>query len=228
MARNKKSGKVYEKFDFGSLYQKEVGDTFFFRYQINNSRKTVSLRTKDYNEAKEKVQALLPTIRATSVEVLAAHITEARSLEKPRKILVLGDAWEQYTKQPDRATPATVSEQLSYETSFKEFVNFIDRPVLEIHQVTHEDALAFSQYLKTQEIAVDTHNRKIKRLRKIFNVLKKYCHKTANPFLSSTLLRKKREEQNLGIRRLAFTREQEQELLRVLDDPKRKVMHKEL
>jgi integrase len=226
MAKNKKTEKIREKFDLGTLYQKTPGGIFFFRYQINKSRKSISLKTKDYETAKEKVLNYLPTIRATSLEVIAAHVNEARSLEAPREQLFLSDAWEQYSKQPDRATPATVSEQLSYETTFKDFVNFLDKPLIEIHQVTHEDALAFAEHLKKQELAVDTHNRKIKRLRKIFNVLKDYCHKTSNPFLAPTLLRKSREEQNQGVRRLAFTREQEQQLLRVLDDPKKKVMHK--
>jgi len=226
MAKSKKTEKVREKFDLGTLYQKEPGGLFFFRYQINNSRKTRSLKTRDYEAAKEQVQQFLPTIRATSVEVLAAHVNEARNLEKARDTLLLAEAWEQYSKQPDRATPATVSEQLSYETTFKEFVSFLDNPLLQIHQVTHEDALAYAEHLKTKELAVDTHNRKIKRLRKIFNVLKHYCHKTTNPFLAPTLFRKSREEQNQGIRRLSFTREQELQLLRVLEDPKKKVLNK--
>ncbi len=227
MGRRKKSVMASEKFDIGSLYQKSPNDNYYFRYQINNKRKSISLRTKNYTEAKAKALKLLPVIRSTSAEVLAAHVSTARSLEPPKETLPLSEAWDMYSKQPNRATPATVSEQLSYQSTFEEFVNFIDDPLRLIHEITYEDALGFAEYLKPQGLAVDTHNRKIKRLRKIFEVLKKYCHKTESPFKSPSLLRKTREEQNQAVRRLAFSREQVQQILQVLDDPTKKVINKD-
>jgi len=226
MARKKKSAMLNEKFDIGSIYQKSPNDFYYFRFQVNRKRKTISLRTKNYAEAKAEVLRLLPTIRSTNVEVLAAHVSSARELEAQKQALTLSDAWETYSKQPTRATPATVSEQLSYQSTFEEFVNFIGKPLLGMHEVTYENAHAFAAYLRTQSLAVDTHNRKIKRLRKIFNVLEEYCHKRENPFKSPSLLRKNREEQNQAIRRLAFTREQVQQILQVLDDPKKKLLNK--
>ena len=76
-------------------------------------------------------------------------------------------------------------------------------------------------------MSVDTHNRKIRRLRKSFATLSEYCNDGENPFSLKTLMRKSREEQDIGVRRLAFTHEQEKALLEVLDNPKYKVMNKE-
>ena len=123
MGRRKKSVMASEKFDIGSLYQKSPNDNYYFRYQINNKRKSISLRTKNYTEAKAKALKLLPVIRSTSAEVLAAHVSTARSLEPPKETLPLSEAWDMYSKQPNRATPATVSEQLSYQSTFEEFIN---------------------------------------------------------------------------------------------------------
>lgn len=76
-------------------------------------------------------------------------------------------------------------------------------------------------------LAVDTHNRKIKRLRKIFDCLKDY-YEGDNPFRSKTLLRSEREEQGSVVHRQAFTKEQEEQLLAVLSDsdPKHKLINK--
>lgn len=218
---------ISEKQAKGTLYQIKPGGRFYFRYQINGGRKNIGLKTSDYDEAKKKLANILPTITTSSIEVVAAHVKQAKGLEGyHRKTLALPDAWQVYSTHPDRAMPATVSEQLSYKTTFSEFVALVASPLIEMHEVSYKHALAFSDYLKGKSLAVDTHNRKMKRLRKIFRVLHDYCGDTPNPFVSPTLFRKNREEQNLKVRRLSFTREQEQLLLKVLDDPKKKVMHK--
>ena len=137
------------------------------------------------------------------------------------------EAWNKYSVSPDRAMPATIHEQEAYQATFNDFVKFIGDPLRELHTITYQDALAFLELMKTQRMAVDTHNRKIKRLRKIFNVLSEYRHGEENPFSSKTLLKKPREEQDIGVRRMSFTREQEKALLEVLDNPKYKVINKE-
>jgi len=224
------NGKIKEKFARGTLYQVRPGGNFYFRYQLNKQRKNVALKTDDYEAAKKEVfQDHLPMINASSSEVIAAHVKQAKGMEAySNNWLLLSNAWEKYSQHPDRAMPSTVSEQLAYKSTFEEFASGLiaKKPALQMHEVTHADALNFSDFMKNNQLAVDTHNRKIKRLRKIFKVLNVYCGDTKNPFVSSTLLRKSREEQNQGIRRLSFTREQELQLLRVLDDPKKKVMNK--
>lgn len=225
-----KDEKIKEKLARGTLFQTKAGGNFYYRYQVKGQRKCVALQTDDYNAAKKKVlENYLPMISASKVEVVAAHVKQAKAMEGYSKhSLALSDAWEKYSQHPDRAMPATVSEQLSYKSTFEEFASTLiaQKPAIKMHEVTHADSLAFSNLLKNNMLAVDTHNRKIKRLRKIFNTLHIYCGDTKNPFISPTLLRNTREEQNQGVRRLAFTREHEQQLLRVLDDPKKKVMHK--
>ncbi len=98
-------------------------------------------------------------------------------------------------------------------------------PVQTVHEVTPQIAEAYSAFLKTKSLAVDTHNRKIKRVRKVFDVLKDY-YAHGNPFHAKSLLRSEREEQGTVVRRLAFTREEEQALLRELNNPKRKLINK--
>ena len=93
-------------------------------------------------------------------------------------------------------------------------------------EITHQHAEKFAEHMRGLALAVSTHNRRIKRLRRIFKVLSMY-RSGENPFSSSVLLRRPREEHNLETRHLAFTREQEQQILEELANPKRKLMNKE-
>jgi len=79
--------------------------------------------------------------------------------------------------------------------------------------------------MRGQSVTVSTHNRKIKHLRRIFNVLREY-REGENPFAAKSLLRKPREEQAQQVRRMSFIREQEEAILQVLSDTTHKVMHK--
>ena len=55
------------KQEVGIIYQKPNG-TYHYRYQINGERKSISLKTKNQEEAKRKVKELLPVLKATSIE----------------------------------------------------------------------------------------------------------------------------------------------------------------
>ncbi len=225
--KKKRMEQEREKLPLGTIYQAKEGGNYYLRYQINGKRKNINLNTDDYDKAVKEYNRLLPTLQATTVEVVAAHVTNARQLGGRVMHLTLGEAWEKYSASPDRAMPATVNENLCYKATLRDFVEFIGDPLRELHTITSEDAFAFSEGLKKQEISVDTHNRKIRRLRKIFATLSEYCNDGENPFSLKTLMRKSREEQDIGVRRLAFTHEQEKALLEVLDNPKYKVMNKE-
>jgi len=223
------------KLEFGSIRQKIPGGPFYYRYQINGQRKEVPLRTSNREEAERKARELVPVTRAKSIEVVAAHVEEAKGFARKALELPLSEAWTKYSTHPDRAMPHTVSEQQSYHNTFLEFINFTTRPradrrkkhtvISTINEVTPEVAEEFANNLRTQSLAVDTHNRKIKRLRKIFDCLNEYSSRP-NPFRTKSLFRSEREEQDTIVRRQAFSREQEQEILRVLDDPAYKVMNK--
>ena len=212
MGRSKKRMEQ-EKLPLGTIYQVKDGGNYYLRYQIQGRRKNVNLKTDDYDEALKEYNRLLPTLQATTVEIVAAHVKNARQLGGRVKSVTLGGAWEKYSASPDRAMPATVSEQLAYEITYREFVDFIGDPLREIHTITYGDELKFTEQMKKRGYAVDTHNRKVKRLRKIFNVLVEYRNGAENPFVSKTLLRKPREEQDVGVRRMSFTHEQEKALM---------------
>ncbi|UDQ98859.1 tyrosine-type recombinase/integrase [Lentisphaerota bacterium WC36G] len=218
-------GKLSIRMSFGTVYQKKVRGIFYYRYQLEGLRKTVSLQTSKKAEAIKKAEELIPIVRATSQKVIAAHVKVARGMNKVQKQLSLQEAWYIYSVHPERATPATINENLQYKSTFNEFIKHLDNKALTIRDITLETADKYSQHLKTTGIAVDTHNRKIKRLRRIFKTLHEY-RDAQNPFDSPILFRREREEHNLGIRRLAFTREQEQQIFNVLDDDKFKVINK--
>ncbi|MEI8246759.1 MAG: tyrosine-type recombinase/integrase [Lentisphaerota bacterium] len=213
------------KLETGTVYKKTANGVYIFRYQINGRRKAVSLKTKNQDEAVLEAKKLVPVVNGTTLEVISAHVKHARGLTSARKSLPLNLAWDKYSKHPDRAVPATVSEQDAYKGTFNDFVGFVGNDTIEIMDINQAHADEFAKHMRTLELGVDTHNRKIRRLRKIFDVLKEY-REGPNPFATKSLFRKEREEQAHNIRRLSFTRDQEQALLKALDNNKYKVMNK--
>ena len=212
------------KLDIGTVYKKSADGNYFFRYQINHERKAVCLNTKNQDEAVIEAKKLIPVVKGTTLEVISAHVKHARGLAVKKQSLTLNLSWDKYSAHPDRATPATVHEQQSYKSTFEEFAEFTGSKT-EVSDVTPEVTDKFARHLRKTEISVSTHNRKIKRLRKIFQVLSEYQDNN-NPFTAKSLMRKVREEQENEVRRLSFTQEQEQAILEVLDNDKYKVMHK--
>ena len=213
------------KLDIGTIYQKDANGGYYFRYQINGQRKAISLKTKNQKEAVAKAQEYIPVVKATSTEIISAHVKYARGLEIRARSLPLSKVWEVYCQHPDRATPATVHEQESYKSSLDEFIRFVGDESTEFSSVTPGIVDKFASYMHGTGIAVHTHNRKLQRIKRIFETLKEYRQDT-NPFMAQSLRRKKREEQEHMVRRMSFTREQEQRILEVLEDDKFKVMNK--
>ena len=213
------------KLKIGTVYQKEPNGVYYFRYQVNGARKAISLKTRNKQEAVKEAEKHVPLLQATSSEVIAAHVQYARNLATPEKNLLLSQAWDEYEKSPDRATPATVSEALAYKSTFLEFVAWVNDPAVTLRDITGAMAMRYADSMRELNIAVSTHNRKLKRIRKVFNVLKEYRDEE-NPFNSAVLYRKEREEREQDVHRLSFTREQEEQLREVLDDDRFKVMNK--
>ena len=213
------------KLEAGTVYQTSKNGTYYYRYQVNHERKCVSLGTCNQEEALRKAEELLPTVKATNLEVIATHVKVARKLAAQKKPLPVSKIWETYANHPERALPATVREQLSYQATLAEFLRFLDGQVSQFSQITEAHAMKFADYLRTTQISVSTHNRKIVRLRKIFSTL--LCFREDdNPFALKVLFRKEREEQDTVVRRIAFTREQEEQIRAVLDDPKHRLLNK--
>lgn len=74
-----------ERLPLGTIYQTKEGGNYYLRYQIQGRRKNVNLNTSDYAAALKEYQRLLPTLQATTVEVVAAHVKVARRLGAPEK-----------------------------------------------------------------------------------------------------------------------------------------------
>ncbi|MBR6056735.1 MAG: tyrosine-type recombinase/integrase [Victivallales bacterium] len=218
---------ISQKMEVGTIYQTKVGGNFYLRYQINGRRKNVNLQTDDYTQAVKEYKKLLPMLTAIDEKELVTQVAVSLKRAGQSITLRLKDAWKEYTLSPDRAMPTTVSEQQAYETTFNDFCAFLHDPERELHTIGYKDALKFAEDMKkNKEYAVDTHNRKIKRLRKIFKVLSEYMQGNPNPFESKSLLRSTREERDMGVRRMSFTHEEEMKLLAALDDPKHKLINK--
>ena len=66
------------KLDVGTVYQKEEGGTYYFRYQVQHERKCVSLKTSNQEEALEKARKLLPIIQGS-------HLRPRQSRTAPRE-----------------------------------------------------------------------------------------------------------------------------------------------
>ena len=101
------------KLEFGSVRQKTLGGTYYFRYQINGIRKEIPLHTTSKEDAIRQAKELIPVTKAKSIDMVAAHVKQANGLEKIERKLPLDEAWHIYSTHPDRAMPHTVSEQLA-------------------------------------------------------------------------------------------------------------------
>jgi integrase len=212
------------KLKHGVIFQKGGKGTYYYRYHVNGRRKVVSLKSKNRGEAQKKAEEIMPLITASSLDVVAAHVSYVKFGQQERT-LRLSEAWSIYEKHPNKATPATISERQSYQATWRDFVGFV-KDDLRLEEITIGHAVQYADYLRTQEIAVDTHNRKIRRLKKVFDTCKAH-YSGENPFVSPGLRRKDREEQGTSIRRLSFSKEQEQQLLDVLNDDTFKVINKQ-
>ena len=217
---------IYEKCEVGTIYQLKAGGTFYLRYQIDGFRHCNSLRTANLEEARRRAKELIPTLQASTIDAIEAQAKEIRQLTmQDCRHLPLSEAWQKYLEHPEHATPATVGEMQSYESTWRDFVTSVGSNIF-LNEVTYSHAKAYADAMRKKGYAVDTHNRRIKRIRKVMDVLKEYRLGKDNPFAFKNLLRLEREERNIGVRRLSFTREQEAELLAVLSDTKHHVKNK--
>jgi len=216
----------------GTLRQKNAKGNFYYRLTVANGlRKEFALKTSDETEALQRAEELDSIWAAPTMDVAVAQINAIKGFSRQAQMLPLSEGWTKYEVHPERATPHTVSEQLAYKTTYEEFVAFATAPekhhtvITSVAELNSRIAEEYANFMKSKAQAVDTHNRKIKRLRKIFDCLKDY-YSGENPFRAKTLLRNIREEQDTIVRRQAFSKEQEQQLREVLANDKYRVMNK--
>lgn len=216
----------------GTLRQKNAKGNFYYRLTVANGlRKEFALKTSDETEALQRAEELDSIWAAPTMDVAVAQINAIKGFSRQAQMLPLSEGWTKYEVHPERATPHTVSEQLAYKTTYEEFVAFVTAPekhhtvITSVAELNSRIAEEYANFMKSKAQAVDTHNRKIKRLRKIFDCLKDY-YSGEKPFRAKTLLRNIREEQDTIVRRQAFSKEQEQQLREVLANDKYRVMNK--
>ena len=95
------------KLEFGSVRQKTPGGTYYFRYQINGIRKEIPLHTTSKEDAIRQAKELIPVTKAKSIDMVAAHVKQAKGLEKIERKLPLDEAWHIYSTHPElRPTPS--------------------------------------------------------------------------------------------------------------------------
>jgi integrase len=206
--------------DVGGIYQKEKGGNYFFRYQINGERKAISLKTKNRKEALARAKEMMPVVKAPSVEVVAAHVNRARNWAKGGRRLELSHAWEIYAEHPDRARPATELVAQHYASHFRDFVDWAQaQGYTYVHEVNDAVAAAYAEHVRAGPFSVDTHNKRIGRVGRVLRTLSDYGGPDAPDWRNPALLRRRREEIGIQARRLPFTREQEDHILAMLDDP---------
>lgn len=231
----------------GTLRQRTKNGRFSYRLIVlNGTRKEFALQTRNHDEAVQKASDLDTIwlgLGPTNKQVMRnepqalPQMSEIRDIPapasppepEPEPDVSFEEAWEIYKMHPNRATPYTVEERIGYRRAFREFTDFasgttetsVKYPAMTIRAVTPKLCEEFSAYLKKTSLSVHTHNRKIKRLRLIFDCFKDYCTGD-NPFRSKTLMRNEREELGNLVHRQAFTKEQEDQLLAVLSDSKRR------
>ena len=211
----------------GTLHQRGVHGLYYYRLAVNGTRKEFALKTSNYEEAQKGALELDRVADAPNREIAFAQINAIKGYVKPTEELPLSEVWDRYSVHPDRARPLTPHEPLMYRSTLQEFLEYASAHSLSrMSDVTPVVVSQYVDHLRTTRIAVDTHNRKIRRLRKIFECLKEYTN-GENPFRTKYVFRNAREEQGKVARRLAFTKEQEEALRTVLSDSTHVVLNKQ-
>lgn len=212
----KKSAKKSVKLDKGTVYQKTENGNYYFRYQINGQRKAVGLNTKNQKIAIEKAEAMIPLITSSNAEIVAAHVQYAKGWTRKQDRLELSRMWDVYEKHPDRARPKSQKILNMYKIYLNEFINWLSGTHPEIQymdevrdidkhgQKFNTSAVSeYAEYLTKQNLAVDTHNKKIARPAHIFQTLSKYLI-APSPWDNKKLRRSHKEESGITEHRKPF------------------------
>ena len=77
------------KLEAGTVYQTSKNGTCYYRDQVQKARKWVSLGTSNQEETIRRAKALLPTVQARNLEIIAVHVKVARKLTAQIKYLPL-------------------------------------------------------------------------------------------------------------------------------------------
>ena len=113
----------------GTLRRKNAKGSFYYRLTVANGvRKEFALKTTDELEALQRAEELDSIWAAPTMDVAVAQINAMKGFSRQAQMLPLSEGWAKYEIHPERATPHTVSEQLSYKTTYEDFVAFVTSP----------------------------------------------------------------------------------------------------
>lgn len=224
MTKKKKSFKLAK----GTVYQKTENGNYYFRYQVEGQRKAVSLNTKNHKHAIKEAEKMIPLVSASSTEVIAAHVQHAKGWERKHDRLELSTMWNVYENHPDRARPESQKIWNIYRIYLNEFLNWLHagypdikymdeiRDTDEFGQKLNTSAVSeYAEYLKKQNLAVDTHNKKISRPAHVFQTLSKYLI-APSPWDNKKLRRSHKEESGITEHRKPFPADKEHAIFEAL------------
>lgn len=222
------SGIKHIKMSVGTIYQTRPKGKFYFRYQLNGSRKCECLETAVEEEARKKAEDLIALVKAPTQAVIAAHVEYAKGWSRKKERLELSRIWEVYSLHPERVRPKTQKILNIYKAYIYKFINWASAHHPEVQymdQIRDVDengqkldsniAAEFASYLATQQLSVDTFNKHIARIGHIFRTLSKYLD-APSPWDNPKLKRSSKEEIYITDHRRPFPKEKEDEMFELL------------
>lgn len=213
----------------GQGYIFKRGSVYYLQYDVNGSRKVVSLKcTHRHNKydddgnliaygAEEKAKEYLTPSEAKTKAQMALHIAEARQFISSKKIpinLTWDTFIEKYENEVDRKIKDSTKK--NYELQWGRFEKWLDTfypNINELKEVDNKIAKDYSSHLdKVDKLSASAYNQHRGLLLLVFKTLKEEAGLLENPWEAT-----KRKEKD-GIDRKLFTKEEVQKILSFFDD----------
>ena len=203
----------------GSLVKRN--GTYYLRYMVNGKIKQTSLKTKDKEVAKNKVQEYIPIINTKTKEEIAFHISNARKLSKEVK-LKLCDVWGKYLKSHSRpdSSEGTLG---NYERNWRKLCEWLkeEYPSIKLYtQIDKDIAQKYSTFLWKSGISANTFNYHLQSIKLITRVINQSLDIASNPWIS--IVRKKEAKKT----RSTLTKDEIISILNAFNDPNLHMMYK--
>jgi len=205
----------------GRIFQRERGGSYYLSVRIKGKPITLSLGTKNLDDAEVEADKKLTIINSQSIDELEVKIKQIK-FNRKKTILRLDDVWNQFLKSQNRPDtgPSTL---VNYERDWKKFVSWLKSnypAIAYLSEVNDEIALEYAQHLWESGISSATFNYHIYVNGLVFRVLLKLLGISDNPF--SAVVRKK----SLPQVKKELSEVEIVKLLKSFDDPKMEIMHK--
>jgi len=207
----------------GAGYIFKRGSMYYLQYDVNGSRKKISLGVKNRRDAENKAKEILEPLReGTTKEKIAVHIGNARNLLSSRK-LIFEEVWDKFAiKLRKDLGKDTVGNYKRQWEAFKSWLYKNHAEITELSQVTSEMALEYADKLdKVDRLSTSSFNQHRGTLSRLFHLLSKEVGITENPMFVVE------SKSTPGISRKELTEKQITMVLGKFDDPNFNMMHKD-